>query len=103
LGLGEWFEGFLVTLLSYSHLIPISLYVAVEALKVILVWQINKQVIVNPDELVDNHYKPQLAIPDKKSKVNLKKLNKADQAEKDIEDAKKAAKAKEALKKIKRI
>jgi len=34
----EWVVGFLVTLISYSHLIPISLYVAVEMLKVILVW-----------------------------------------------------------------
>jgi hypothetical protein len=45
-------------LLSYSHLIPISLYVAVEALKIIIVWQINKEVIVKPEELIDNPYKP---------------------------------------------
>lgn len=34
---GEWFNAFITTTISYSHLIPISLYVAIEIMKIILI------------------------------------------------------------------
>jgi magnesium-transporting ATPase (P-type) len=33
----EWFKAFITTTISYSHLIPISLYVAIEIMKLILI------------------------------------------------------------------
>ena len=85
----EFGIAFLVTLVSYSHLIPISLYVAVETLKLILTWQINKKVTVDPNDLTDSPYKVQIEIPDKMKKVVEKRLTRSEAAEKEIKDAKK--------------
>ena len=48
----DWVIAFLVAMISYSHLIPVSIYVAIEIMKMILVYQVQQDTVIQGVDLI---------------------------------------------------